>query len=760
LPVPLGNFNLSDPAHIDGKYRVLQRLGQGGYGTVYLCKSNDFEKNVAVKVLRRHDGDDLQTKRFLNEVKALGKCSHPGIIHVHKFSVTTDGASLYYVMDALNGHSLSQELEMNGPLAPRRLIEIFCQVFDALEHAHGYGIVHRDVKPSNIMLTVNEQQEEQAVLIDFGIMRASSPDVRLTATGDMLGTPSYMSPEQCQGTVADFRSDLYSTGCTIYEAATGRPPFEGDSYAILLDHMNNLPSNVPEYLNGFLQICMAKDRTARFASAKDAENALVEIGNTATIDVRVPHEKRPRTASTALSKGGRTRIVLALASLCVLSVVGMFLALSQRRDDNTSTTFEFNAGHNEQLHNAQVLSEQAKFEKFVGDLKGLCLGAEDQAAKGRVTAALAICQKALTEVENRDNKDILLFYPLLTRARIASNFCDDRVQLTEALDDTKRIIEMPGSLALNSERKARAHMVKARLLSRLGDDRQAGQAYERAIELVGGIHVTKPEWADSLMDYSNWLKTRQNNRRRIAILIMASDLYRLKQHVVGETSAYEGLISCDLSQEPNSVLLLATRMQSDASSRAGAEQLKLWQQSVYLLHSAKLIDEWRKAALTTIEISKRMESPPAVIGWHMRHLLLTSDFGNDGERWMWANDAYNETKPSKDVAPVHFARAAFDLARLERNKKDRVQALSHFREAATAADFAQQLWFRESTRKKDGDLQRCVDISARAKIYIVELGKDGGQQPTDLAEAERSIALILVTEARKRLEKRLHSVRP
>ena len=734
MPVPLGNFNLSDPAHIDGKYRVLQRLGQGGYGTVYLCKSNDFEKNVAVKVLRRHDGDDLQTKRFLNEVKALGKCSHPGIIQVHRFSVTTDGASLYYVMDALNGRSLSHELETNGPLTPRRLIKIFSQVFDALEHAHGYGIVHRDVKPSNIMLTLNEQGEEQAVLIDFGIMRASSPDVRLTATGDMLGTPSYMSPEQCQGTVADFRSDLYSTGCTIYEAATGRPPFEGDSYAILLDHMNNLPSNVPEYLNGFLQICMAKDRTARFASAKDAENALVEIGESAILDVRVPDEKNSQSPLKLFSKPRHITIALCIAGLVSIAAFCGFSVL--RQQNATEPAPNTTATQMQPLFQAQDRKTKADKDRTLSDVKDLCFLAERQADQGQVGNALRSCRIALDETKKIRN-DKMLYTPLATRAKIILRH-GTVSQLGQALEDTQTIIDLSG---IKDYKRARGHIIKARLLSRLGRDSEVGGEYELAVNLVHGDDPVD-EQTDVLIDYSNWLKNRGNEKLRISILKRAIEIYSQEEPLSGDgRSAINQLIGCDLSHESDYVRQLSKRLQLNAGKLGGEEQVQSWRQSAGLFLSAKLLKECRIAAMTAVEISDRVEPDPKLRGLETTHLLLATDLCTIPVQFELAEKAYTKSKPYKDEHPSYFALAANDLARRLLAKGEKMRSLALLREVADAAAARRNFLVNKSP---EGSLEteRFALMSAQSRVLIVGLGKGGGKRPTDWADAERSIALV------------------
>ncbi len=765
---------MSDPAHIDGKYRVLQRLGQGGYGTVYLCKSNDLDANVAVKVLRRQEGDELQTKRFMNEAKALVKCAHPGIIRIRSFGVTTDGAALYYVMDALNGHSLSHELETKGPLAPRHLIKIFSQVFDALEHGHQNGIVHRDVKPSNIMLTVNDQGEEQAVLIDFGLMRAPSLDVSLTATGDMLGTPSYMSPEQCQGIVADFRSDLYSTGCTIYEAATGRPPFEGDSYSVLFDHLNSLPANVPEYLNEFLKICMAKDRTARFASAKDAESALVEIGKAATIDVRVSDDQRLRTALIESAKPRRMRVAFGITALALLTAAAVFFVLPKNHTDVTMVpeptraqkivalkdNFD-SAIENGRLDDAKALLSDYKI--FVprdrDKIETLCSLAEEQAEQWHVSDALETCLIALDQVgREKSEKSEWIFYPLKTRAAIVLEQVDDRAQMAAAVKDTDTIIALPDSEKINDKDKALIHMIKARLLTKLGEQDRAGAEYKIAIKLADSERVRASEKAQYLIWYSEWLKERHNEQLRITVLKQAIETFGRNNYADSiARSAIDDLTTCDLSHEGDYVRQLAKHLQANASKLDGKLEVRSWQQSSTLLSSANLGDESILAAITTVNISNKVEPHFRRFGGRMIHFLVANRFCNKDDALKLALNAYNESKTYRNEFPSCFEVAARDLAAVEIGTGDQTQALAHYRESADAGEIARQSCLRQQGNKITGDDQRFAQLSAQDRVFIVRYGKAGGKRPTDWADAERSIAFVASPLGRANLTKALHA---
>jgi serine/threonine protein kinase len=263
---------------IDNKYKLIRTLGQGGNGTVYVAWNEQLQKEVAVKVLTEASPDGSDVKRFQREARALSACNHPSIVQVSAFGVTQDNR-LYYAMDYIQGRSLATEIAEHGQLTPKRFAALFTQVLSALEHAHSLGLIHRDIKPSNIMLTADGgiEKPEHAVLIDFGLTRAIGQNVKLTATNSLVGTPYYMSPEQCLNKRIDERSDLYSLGCTMLEAATGKPPFSGEAIEVMMAQLHQSPDTVPAELVPLLRRLLAKEPAERFESAKAARECLEEL---------------------------------------------------------------------------------------------------------------------------------------------------------------------------------------------------------------------------------------------------------------------------------------------------------------------------------------------------------------------------------------------------------------------------------------------------------------------------------------------------
>jgi len=242
---------------LSDRYEIHQRLARGGMAQVYLARDRSLDRPVAVKELVPEFATDPSfVERFRREAQAAANLSHPNIVGVYDWG-TQDG-TYFIVMEYVDGPSLSQVIRKDGPLHPRRAAELANEVAAALGFAHSRGVVHRDVKPGNVLLTATGQSK----VTDFGIARAlSSPDDDLTQAGSVMGTATYFSPEQAQGLQVDPRSDLYSLGVVLYEMVTGRPPFNGDTpLAIAYKHVQDQPAPpstvVPEVPRGLEAIIM------------------------------------------------------------------------------------------------------------------------------------------------------------------------------------------------------------------------------------------------------------------------------------------------------------------------------------------------------------------------------------------------------------------------------------------------------------------------------------------------------------------------
>ena len=229
---------------IDGRFEVISVLGKGGTGVIYKVRDKLVDRIVALKMLLAHHASDPSTlMRFQREAQTIGRLEHPNIIRVLEFACSSDGV-LYLVMEFLPGDPLSTILSREGAFSSTRAQRVATELCSALEHAHERNVLHRDIKPSNILLsTVNGA--EQAKLLDFGLAKHSEVRQELTQSGTMLGTPMYMSPEQCEGRLCDQRSDIYSLGCCLYEVLTGTAPFVGSSVLQTMNmHLTEKPFDI------------------------------------------------------------------------------------------------------------------------------------------------------------------------------------------------------------------------------------------------------------------------------------------------------------------------------------------------------------------------------------------------------------------------------------------------------------------------------------------------------------------------------------
>ncbi len=236
-------------SEVDGRYRVLELIGEGGMGKVYLAEHIEIGKRVALKVLHPSYSrmPDL-VERFRREARAASKIGHPNIVDVTDSGTTADG-SVYFVMEYLEGVELGSVIEREGPLDVARALKITGQICRALAAAHREGIIHRDLKPENIYLITRDGTADVVKVLDFGIAKTTEAEAarerRLTSPGMAMGTPEYMSPEQAAGRPADARCDVYALGAILYEMVTGEPPYTGDNFMEILTKKATLDPRPP-----------------------------------------------------------------------------------------------------------------------------------------------------------------------------------------------------------------------------------------------------------------------------------------------------------------------------------------------------------------------------------------------------------------------------------------------------------------------------------------------------------------------------------
>ena len=273
-------------AKMIGRYRLSEKLGSGGMGEVWRAYDRSMKSDVALKFLIHNRLDGPGVARFEREARATSRLSHPNTIRVFDFGWTEDGFP-YYAMEYIRGKTLRDLVAQSGPLSPALAQRLFSQIAGALAEAHSMSLVHRDVKPANIMVSQFGGKNHQVKLVDFGLVKmAAGSATTLTAEGWTGGTPSYMAPEVIQGKEADARSDVYSFGATMYFAVTGDAPFPSEStFAVLRAHGAKplVPPSIrvgaplPADLEGVIVRCLEKEPNLRFPSCEEVAEALGDV---------------------------------------------------------------------------------------------------------------------------------------------------------------------------------------------------------------------------------------------------------------------------------------------------------------------------------------------------------------------------------------------------------------------------------------------------------------------------------------------------
>ena len=285
-----------------GRYRVERLLAKGGMGRVYLATQLPLERSVAVKVLNSdfQNTDPQFVRRFCLEASISAKLSHPNVVTVHDYGEAESG-ELFMAMEFLDGRPLSRCVARDGPFPPERTLHVAHQICRALREAHGKGVIHRDLKPGNVMLVSSSEDPDFVKVLDFGLVKLFEKDKRpavldasnqnLTRAGTLLGSPRYMSPEQIRGDDLDPRTDIYSLGIILYQLVAGKPPFSGKtSVDVIYKHMNHkVPplhgpgaAECPPPLETIIRRCLEKNREKRYGSMGEVLQVLSDAQRTIT----------------------------------------------------------------------------------------------------------------------------------------------------------------------------------------------------------------------------------------------------------------------------------------------------------------------------------------------------------------------------------------------------------------------------------------------------------------------------------------------
>ena len=340
----LASHLLAPPSHPEmlgrlGRYEIERLIGAGGMGVVFKGFDSELNRPVAIKVLSPYlAGSGAARKRFAREARAAAAIVHEHVVAIH--NVESESESPFLVMQYVPGESLQGRIDREGPLDVCEILRISRQTAAGLAAAHEQGLVHRDVKPSNILL---EQGIERTLLTDFGLARASD-DASLTHSGHVPGTPHYMSPEQARGESIDQRSDLFSLGSVMYTMCTGRPPFRAETSYGILRRITDAPPRpvreispeIPFWLCSIIDRLLAKAPNGRYSSAAEVESLLAQC---------LAHAQQPDVLRLPIGLAGeqkkstkRTRKSIAVVAASLIVLLGSVMAIQHGSNDHQRTT--------------------------------------------------------------------------------------------------------------------------------------------------------------------------------------------------------------------------------------------------------------------------------------------------------------------------------------------------------------------------------------------------------------------------------------
>ena len=487
-----------------GRYQIIEELGKGGMGKVYKALDTDLKEKVAIKLIKPEVAVDKKTiERFRNELKFARKIRHKNVCQM--YDLNREEGTHYITMEYVHGEDLKRLIRKMGQMSAGQVISIAMQVCEGMAEAHRLGVVHRDLKPQNIMI----DEEGNARIMDFGIAR-SVKGKGITGAGVMIGTPEYMSPEQVEGKESDQRSDIYSLGVILYEMVTGRVPFEGDTpFTIGVKHKSEAPRNpkelnsqIPDDLSGVILRCMEKDKEKRYQSAGEVRSELENIEKGIPITERIVPRTKPTTSKEITVTFRKPWLMIAALFLVVVvaGVAILFLrkekpvALSPKQNMLVVLPFE-NLGLPEDEYFADGITEE--ITSRLAALHGLGVISRSSAIRYKKT------DKTIKEIGEELNVDFVLegtvrwdrspegkgrvrVTPQLIRVSDDTHFWSDRYDreiediFAVQSDIAEQVIRQLDITLLEPEQRA--------LRSKPTENLDAYQAYLRGINYVRGAY--------------------------------------------------------------------------------------------------------------------------------------------------------------------------------------------------------------------------------------------------------------------------------
>ena len=310
-----------------GRYQIIEELGRGGMGKVYKALDAEVDEKIALKLIKPEIAADKKTiDRFRNELKFARKIRHKNVCQMYDLG-SAEGA-YFITMEYVAGEDLKKLIRKMGFLSPGQAVAIAKQVCDGLVEAHRLGVVHRDLKPQNIMV----DEKGDARIMDFGVAR-SIEGKSITGAGMMIGTPDYMSPEQVDGKDIDQRSDVYSLGVILYEMVTGQTPFEGETpFTIGVKHKSEVPKNpkelnsqIPDDLCRVILRCLEKEREKRYQSAGEVRSELINIEKGIPTTERIVPERKPLTSREITVQLSMKKLFLPASIVLAIVIIALLI---------------------------------------------------------------------------------------------------------------------------------------------------------------------------------------------------------------------------------------------------------------------------------------------------------------------------------------------------------------------------------------------------------------------------------------------------
>jgi len=430
----------SGPIGLPEQYDILEEIGHGGMGTVYKARHKQLGNYVAIKVINpnllegKSETRENAQKRFVNESKAVSQLQNENVIALKDFGVTDEGAP-FMVMEYADGKTLEAMIK-GGPMPYKSVLNLMCGVCDGLEHAHALGLVHRDIKSSNIIVCKSAAGREVPKVLDFGIARITGDDGKtqgLTSTGEVFGSPFSIAPEQSLSSKVDRRADIYSLGCVMFECITGKPPYSGDtSMHTIMMHLNSpIPSasailgkNLPADLEQILNRCLQKAPKNRYQSAAELK---------ADIDLLLAgkHLKRSAFASGTNHKKILNALFITTAAV-VLCTAGLFTFISMQAPVPKAGDDLQSAAYNADVGDAYAAFLRGDYQRCIILQKGAIAVYEDgleaidkdiaNGASGSTLAKLREKQNRLVFLKAENLKHVGDCYRLMSQNESALNY--------------------------------------------------------------------------------------------------------------------------------------------------------------------------------------------------------------------------------------------------------------------------------------------------------------------------------------------------